>query len=123
MFLQLQNVLRNRQGFTLVELVIVVVIIGVLVAIAIPAYKSITDNATARADEANIRIIESALQMWFVDNISVVKTTLNVDKTGTVTAPSGTIGNPKDFVETWPVQPGNSAKSYTVVNGVVTPEP
>lgn len=55
---------KNQKGFTLVELMVVVVIIGVLVAIAIPVYNEVQDKAKRNAEEANIKIIESAIQVY-----------------------------------------------------------
>ena len=55
---------RNQKGFTLVELMVVVVIIGVLVAIAVPVYNSATNSAKASADQANVRILNGALAQW-----------------------------------------------------------
>ncbi len=55
---------KNQKGFTLVELMVVVVIIGILVAIAIPIYGTITGNAENRAHEANVRTIKGAAQMY-----------------------------------------------------------
>ncbi len=42
---------------------VVVVIIGILVAIAIPVYNAVTDNANKRAVEANLRTIDGAIMM------------------------------------------------------------
>ena len=47
--------MRNRKGFTLAELLIVVAIIAVLVAISIPIFTGQMEKAREAADAANIR--------------------------------------------------------------------
>ena len=58
----------NRKGFTLVEIMIVVAIIGLLAAIAIPNFVRARAKAQAEACIANLRQIEGAVQVWAVDN-------------------------------------------------------
>ena len=58
----------NQKGFTLVELMVVVVIIGILIAIAVPIYKNIQTNAATNACKANQRSIEGAYQVYRADN-------------------------------------------------------
>lgn len=55
---------KNNTGFTLVELMAVVLIIGILVAIAIPMYQSSSDDAKLKACKANIRTIASAVEQY-----------------------------------------------------------
>ena len=60
---QIKKILKNEKGFTLVELVIVVLILGILVAIAVPRFVSATDNAKEQARKATARTIMSAIVM------------------------------------------------------------
>lgn len=53
--------LKNKKGFTLVELMVVVAILGILVAVAVPVYKNSTKKATYQTVQANCRTIESAV--------------------------------------------------------------
>lgn len=55
---------KNRKGFTLVELMVVVLIIGILVAIAIPIYNAATSNSQEKACFANERTIEGAAEQF-----------------------------------------------------------
>ncbi len=57
----LRTMKKNRKGFTLVELMVVVVIIGILVAIAVPVYSNVTDKAEESAVLANLRTINGAI--------------------------------------------------------------
>ncbi|NQY73783.1 MAG: prepilin-type N-terminal cleavage/methylation domain-containing protein [Candidatus Margulisbacteria bacterium] len=58
--------MKNQKGFTMVELLIVVAIVGILAAIALPRFTSSTKDAKIKADMATIANIN--LQ-WEVQNI------------------------------------------------------
>jgi type IV pilus assembly protein PilA len=55
---------KSKKGFTLVELMVVVVIIGILTAIAIPVFNNVTGNAEKKSCHANLRTIDGMKQQW-----------------------------------------------------------
>ena len=59
---------NNKAGFTLVEIMIVVAIIGLLAAIAIPNFVKARENAQLNSILNNLRIIEGAKDQWALEN-------------------------------------------------------
>ena len=55
---------NKSQGFTLVEILIVVVIMAVLAAVVIPQFTGSTDDAKASTAEFNVGGVRSVLQMY-----------------------------------------------------------
>ena len=60
----MMRMFRKDEGFTLVELMVVVLIIGILVAIAIPVFNAASKSARQRTCHSNQRTIEGAVQQW-----------------------------------------------------------
>ena len=56
-----------RRAFTLVEIMIVVLIIGILLAIAIPNFIRARESSRAKACVSNLRQIDSAKEQWAMD--------------------------------------------------------
>ena len=86
--------LKSKKGFTLVELMIVVVIMAILVAVAVPIYSAVTTNAKTKTCIANMREIVSQINNYAMSNSAnysfkfTIKGGDNV-KAGIVQAPTG----------------------------------
>ena len=92
----------NENGFTLIELMIVMAIIGILAAIAIPNYMSYRDKGQCSRTEADARSVSTAIANWYSDpsHTALVKTDdLNLTLSGKNTiAIEGTIDAVKVIV-------------------------
>lgn len=122
---------KNKKGFTLVELMIVVVIMAILVAVAVPIFNAVTKNAKNRTCAANARILSSQINTIVMNEIgggdgeSAVVNSLTLD---TETKISDLItGASTALVTTYlqggvlPVCPVDSANTYNVdTTGKVT---
>ena len=70
-----ENLKKSRKGgFTLVELMVVVAVIAILAAIAMPQFLSAADRARNAKETADIQIIKNATQLYMiVKNVSLNK--------------------------------------------------
>ncbi len=64
----LTKMMRNNEGFTLIELMIVIAIIGILAAIAIPQFSAYRTRSYNAAAEADLRNAATAQEAYYVDN-------------------------------------------------------
>jgi type IV pilus assembly protein PilA len=63
-----RTVLRDERGFTLVELLVVILILGILAAIALPAFLTQRDKGHDVRARSTIRTAQTALRTYEIDN-------------------------------------------------------
>lgn len=66
--MKLQTLKKKKKGFTLLELLVVLAILAILIAIAIPVYKNQKEKAAITAHNANVRVLETALESYKQDH-------------------------------------------------------
>lgn len=108
--------MRNERGFTLIELMVVVAIIGVLCAIGIPLYANITANARIAKAQADVRSLTGASLVWAA-HMGTVPTGLN-NLTSIGVNSYGQSAGP--FLGTIPTPPSGWGSSYTYVGNTGT---
>ncbi|MBI5740461.1 MAG: type II secretion system protein [Nitrospirae bacterium] len=67
----MKRTLRNEKGFTLVELLIVVIILGILAAVAIPQFGSSTDDAKISTLESTLSSLRNATERFYHEHSAV----------------------------------------------------
>ncbi len=78
---------KREQGFTLIELVIIVILLGVLAAIAIPRYVDMRDHAIKAGAQATLDAGRAAVSLDYVDQMSQTGGYTNTLTNDTTTVP------------------------------------
>lgn len=100
----------NRSAFTLVEIMIVVAIIGLLAAIAIPNFVRARENAQRAACQGNLRTIDGAKGTWALEN-----------RKGSTDVPTdGDLFGPTLFINPKPHCPANGTYTLNQVDTKTT---
>ncbi len=86
---------RNERGFTLVELMIVVMIVGVLAAVAIPMYQVVPERSMGTEATAALGLVKNAMRAYYAEHGSYADASF---ADGALVTAGGVLGvSPDDF--------------------------
>ena len=108
------NITSRKAGFTLVEIMIVVAIIGLLAAIAIPNFLRARSTAQQNACVNNLRQVDAAIQQWALEKGQASTATVAADGSGIQPYLGRGTGG------ALPLCPLDTAKGFTTSYGVTT---
>lgn len=110
------NILKYEEGFSLIELLIVMCVIIALLAVAFPVYKGIQAKAQATAFDLQVRSLRQAAEMYLIDG--------GADTTwapGAGTEARAEINASQDawgrYLDRWPENPLGSGEFTVVIEG------
>jgi type IV pilus assembly protein PilA len=128
---------QNKKGFTLIELIVVIVIIGILAAIVIPRLTGFTETAKVSADKATYEIVNTGIAIAVTEGkiISTVTLATDANGVGTFSGQTSCAAIMATYVQSAPTfkLTDNASKTFewvvsagivtapVITNGVVTP--
>lgn len=116
-----RHLYKKEKGFTLVELMIVIIILAILTAIAVPSYLVLRNRARTAAAQSEMKNIATALEMYQADYEAYP---LTADYPAVLT--SGGYMNPVPTTDPWGVENGyayvSDGTTYTLTCASADPD-
>ena len=84
---------RNVCGFTLIEVIVVIAILGALTALALPRFTGVLANSQEKTDMANVHIVQSAVELYEAEKGDLSSTITTFDGLVTELNASGYLKN------------------------------
>lgn len=113
MLRKIRKLLKKQEGFTLVELMIVVVILGILAGIGVQQYGNIQERAKKAAHDANKKVLTNAANMWLIMNGGFEEVPEAEDPNVVVFTGEDNDLVP-EYVDEWPTNPYSDKRDYVV---------
>ena len=104
----------SQHGFTLIEIMVVVVIIGILGAIVVPQFMSRPDQAKVTVAKVDLQAIGTALEMYRLDNFHYPSTQQGLEALSKRPSglPAARSWNPQGYLKSLPVDPWGTPYQY-----------
>jgi|CZCA01.1.fsa_nt_gi type IV pilus assembly protein PilA len=71
MFMRWKKERLAEKGFTLIELILVMAILALLMALAVPRFTAALENSKIQAHNANVKMIEQAAELAYINGVKV----------------------------------------------------
>ncbi|HUS91848.1 MAG TPA: prepilin-type N-terminal cleavage/methylation domain-containing protein [Phycisphaerae bacterium] len=121
---------RKNKGFTLVEILIVVIILGILAAIVIPQFTEASNDARVSALVSDLQTVRGQVELYKIQHLdkfpgwngtNVVAADFLADLTGKTNIDGSTGGTLGPYLQKFPTNPFNTSSDVTVVSTAADP--
>jgi len=122
--------MKRNKGFTLVEILIVVIILGILAAIVIPQFTEASNDARVSALVSDLQTVRSQVELYKIQHLdrfpgwngtTVVAADFVADLTGKTAIDGASGGTLGPYLQKFPTNPFNSSSDVAVVTQAADP--